>query len=151
MAIFLFHAMVVWIKCEQRLVYSIITLPHQSLKDKWPQTGLSFCFTKCYFVQICDMVTVARYLNLTMVIPELDKQSFWADPRCAVLSNAFLADYTKRREYWCKLCYTFQWFWGYFWCKSFHWFIERWSEDCQRTPAEVPWKSSSVNATNQLV
>ncbi|KAL5680241.1 hypothetical protein ACJX0J_006626, partial [Zea mays] len=29
---------------------------------------------------ICDMVTVARYLNLTMVIPELDKQSFWADP-----------------------------------------------------------------------
>ncbi|GJN31357.1 hypothetical protein PR202_gb19746 [Eleusine coracana subsp. coracana] len=30
---------------------------------------------------ICDMVTVARYLNLTMVIPELDKQSFWADPR----------------------------------------------------------------------
>ncbi|KAK1650354.1 hypothetical protein QYE76_068197 [Lolium multiflorum] len=29
---------------------------------------------------ICDMVTVARYLNLTMVVPELDKQSFWADP-----------------------------------------------------------------------
>lgn len=29
---------------------------------------------------ICDMVTVARLLNLTMVIPELDKTSFWADP-----------------------------------------------------------------------
>ncbi|XP_062215726.1 rhamnogalacturonan I rhamnosyltransferase 1-like isoform X2 [Phragmites australis] len=29
---------------------------------------------------ICDMVTVAHYLNLTMVTPELDKQSFWADP-----------------------------------------------------------------------
>ncbi|KAF8395956.1 hypothetical protein HHK36_017567 [Tetracentron sinense] len=30
--------------------------------------------------QICDMVTVARYLNLTLLIPELDKTSFWADP-----------------------------------------------------------------------
>jgi len=44
---------------------------------------LFLCFAKYCFVQICDMVTVARYLNLTMVIPELDKQSFWADPRCA--------------------------------------------------------------------
>ncbi|VAI06069.1 unnamed protein product [Triticum turgidum subsp. durum] len=35
---------------------------------------------KASLVQICDMVTVARYLNLTMVVPELDKQSFWADP-----------------------------------------------------------------------
>jgi hypothetical protein len=40
-------------------------------------------------VQICDMVTVARYLNLTMVVPELDKQSFWADPRCVALTLPF--------------------------------------------------------------
>uniref|UniRef100_A0A8R7TPK2 O-fucosyltransferase family protein n=1 Tax=Triticum urartu TaxID=4572 RepID=A0A8R7TPK2_TRIUA len=30
---------------------------------------------------ICDMVTVARYLNVTCIVPELDKTSFWADPR----------------------------------------------------------------------
>ncbi|XP_011099050.1 uncharacterized protein At1g04910 [Sesamum indicum] len=29
---------------------------------------------------ICDMVSIARYLNITLIVPELDKASFWADP-----------------------------------------------------------------------
>lgn len=28
------------------------------------------------------MVAIARYLNFTLIVPELDKSSFWADPRC---------------------------------------------------------------------
>ncbi|XP_065854923.1 rhamnogalacturonan I rhamnosyltransferase 1-like [Euphorbia lathyris] len=29
---------------------------------------------------ICDMVSIARYLNVTLIVPELDKTSFWNDP-----------------------------------------------------------------------
>ncbi|KAK7324058.1 hypothetical protein VNO77_27574 [Canavalia gladiata] len=29
---------------------------------------------------ICDMVAISRHLNVTLIVPEPDKTSFWADP-----------------------------------------------------------------------
>ena len=36
------------------------------------------------------MVAIARHLNVTLIVPELDKTSFWADPRHV---NNLLSDF----------------------------------------------------------
>ncbi|KAJ8760642.1 hypothetical protein K2173_015309 [Erythroxylum novogranatense] len=40
---------------------------------------------------ICDMVAVARYLNVTLIVPELDNTSFWDDR--SQFSDIFNVDY----------------------------------------------------------
>lgn len=57
--------------------------------------------------QICDMVTVARLLNLTLVVPELDKQSFWADPRYFYCSIELLTSFYSYLDiyFFLRLCY----------------------------------------------
>jgi hypothetical protein len=82
MVIYKSHAMEASIKCELGFVphFTIFVLAY-SLVLYYEARLLILIYMENGMLQICDMVTIARHLNLTLVVPELDKRSFWADPR----------------------------------------------------------------------
>lgn len=90
--------------------------------------------------QICDMVTIARYLNVTLIVPELDKASFWADPRWYFLSIPihFSVPFPKRII--CLqfiLTLPFQWFSRYIWCGLLHSITERRGANSETTASKA--------------